>query len=810
MKFFLFLIALVFNVALIVALNTGFSPIPPLGFFLSPTQGFWQNAENVNDTPDDDISMEGLKSEVSVIYDSALVPHVFAENDHDLYFAQGYVTAKHRLWQMEFQTHFAAGRISEIVGEKALPLDREARRKGMALAAEKGVEMMLSDEKMNEVVNAYSDGINAYISSLSKAELPLEYKLLDYEPEEWKPIKSAFLLKYMANNLSIHNSDFEYTNARKVFGEEVFNFLYPNAHSAVEPIVDKTGKWDFMPDTVATPKVRPFVLEELQKNPFVDEPDIRNGSNNWAVSGSKTKSGNPILCGDPHLGLNLPSIWFAMQLTAPGINVKGATLPGSPNVIIGFNDNVAWSVTNALRDVVDWYKIEYKDADRAAYLMDGEWKATETRIEEIKLKGAPTFYDTLMVTEWGPVMYDASYPAKSDENAYAIRWIAHDPSLEVKTFYLLNRAENYKDYREALKYYDCPAQNFAFASTEGDVAIVVQGKFPVKWKEQGKFLMDGSKSSGKWQEYIPMEQNVFSLNPARGFVSSANQDPVDSTYPYYVYSQSYETYRNRRINYLLDSLQDITVEDMMMMQNDNFNTIASDNLPFMLKQIKDKLSSDEEIEIYNLLASWDYINDIDAVAAAYFEEWYDAIPSLIWDEIRMKKSNLDYPNRFHTMEILRTDTTNQFLDIKSTSEKEDAKAIVNLAFKEGIKNVKEHLSKTGLKTAVWADYKSTSVTHLARLPAFSEEPIMIGGNHNIINATSGTHGASWRIIVELDKAGPIAKGIYPGGQSGNPGSPYYINYISKWASGEYLPFNLIKKDSDLENKLGVLTLDSKN
>ncbi|MEM1135667.1 MAG: penicillin acylase family protein [Bacteroidota bacterium] len=808
MKMLKFILVFTLNVSLIIALNISFNVIPPLGFFLSPTHGFWQNAENVNAHLQDELNLAELEDKVSVIYDTTYIPHIFAENDHDLYFAQGYITAKHRLWQMEFQTHFAAGRISEIVGEKALPLDRETRRKGMAWAAERATEQMLADEEITDVVTAYSAGVNAYISSLSDAELPLEYKLLDYKPEPWSPVKSAFLLKYMSNNLSFRNSDFEYTNAVKVFGKELFNFLYPDIHPEQEPIVTKPNKWNFEPKNVKKPEKLPFALEELQKQPLIDLPNIRNGSNNWAVAGEKTKNGNPILCGDPHLGLNLPSIWFAIQLSAPGINVKGVSLPGSPNIIIGFNEKVAWSVTNAMRDVVDWYKIQYKDAERKAYLLDGDWKPVTQRIEEIKIKGKAPFYDTLNITEWGPVMYDASYPAKTDDNAYALRWIAHDPSLEIKTFYMLNRASNYQAYRKALEYYQCPAQNFVFASTTGDIAMVIQGKFPIKWEEQGKFLMDGTTTDSKWQGYIPNEHNVFELNPAKGFVGSANQHPVDTTYPYYVYSQSFEYYRNRRINDLLDSLEAISLSDMMRMQNDNFNGTASENLPFLLNHVENLLSNEEERKAFKLLASWNFVNSIDTEAASYFEEWQDALKSLFWDEMKSKGLPLDFPSTFTTFKILKTHPSHSFIDILSSPEKEEARDLVYIAFQKAIKEVGENMAKEQLKNAQWSNYKATTVTHLARLPAFSEQNVAIGGNHNIINATSERHGASWRMVVELSATGPEARAIYPGGQSGNPGSPFYTNFLPAWAKGEYIKFNLLDKNMDLTGAFGTLQLRS--
>ncbi len=282
-----------------------------------------------------------------------------------------------------------------------------------------------------------------------------------------------------------------------------------------------------------------------------------------------------MLAGDPHLDLNLPSIWYAVQLHAPGINTMGASLPGLPGVIIGTNDSIAWSLTNAQRDLVDWYKITFQDKSRSKYLLDGKWVGTRKVVEEIRIRGAKPFYDTVIYTRWGPVTYDRNFHAEDELNGYAFRWIAHDPSEEINAFYRLNRAKNYAEFIDAISSFSDPAQNFAFASVSGDIAMQVQGKFPVRRKDEGKFLLDGSKSSNGWQAFIPNDQNIGVKNPERGFVSSANQFPADSTYPYYITATSYEAYRNRRINDVLGKSTNITYRDMMKLQTDNFNLKAA-------------------------------------------------------------------------------------------------------------------------------------------------------------------------------------------------------------------------------------------
>jgi penicillin amidase len=792
MKWFKFLLSLAITVALAYALNTKIGQAPPVGKFLDPFHGFWQNAEGKQVRLPENLALPGMKAPATIVYDQELIPHIFAENDDDLYFLQGYVTARHRLWQMEFQTHAAAGRIAELVGPQALDLDRNARRKGLVYAAHKAVEAMLSDQVSTNMLNAYSAGINAYIESLSPKDFPLEYKLLDYAPEPWSPFKSALLLKYMADMLSLGNNDFEFTNALRLFGREYFDLLYPDTHPEQDPVVNGTTTWDFEPLKPEAP-AEPLA-PGLVQGPNLEKPYPGIGSNNWAVSGKKTASGNPILAGDPHLGLNLPSIWFALQMQAPGVNVMGATLPGSPNVIIGFNDSVAWSVTNAERDVVDWFKVEFENDAKTHYLVDGQPQPVERVIEEIKQRGAPSFFDTVIYTHWGPVWYDDQFKPENQQKHFALKWVAHEPSLETRAFYLLNRANNYTDYRHALDYYSCPAQNFAFISHSGDIALVIQGKFPLKWKEQGKFVLDGSQSASDWQGYIPSRHNVFTLNPERGFVSSANQFPFDSTYPYYGIGSHYEYYRNRRINRLLASMENITWEDMVKMQDDNLNLAAEEALPYFLAQLDPSKFSEDEKKAFALLSGWDYFDHPDVEAPAYWEEWWRLIGPMVWDEMKDRGVPLIRPDKFTTLKLLMTMPELKFMDIVGTPEKETATDLIRLSFRKMVAKLSDR-QKEG-KSLQWADYKATSALHLARIEALSVMDIRNGGNRGVVNATSERHGPSWRMVVELTPQGPRASGIYPGGQSGNPGSYYFSNMVDRWAEGKPNPLWFMQNPQD--------------
>ncbi|RJE74567.1 penicillin acylase family protein [Reichenbachiella sp. MSK19-1] len=806
MKVFRFLVAMILTIMFISYVNFKQGDIPPLGKFISPFTGFWMNGEKERIGLPEQLKAKQLKENVILKFDEQVIPHIFAKNDYDLYFAQGYITAYHRLWQMEFQVMATEGRISEIIGEKAIDFDKKNRRKGLKYGAKRSLELLKEYPKADNMMQAYADGVNYWINSLSYEDYPIEYKLLDYKPEPWTKLKSCLLLKYMADMLASGEADLENTNALKLFGREDFELLFPESFATVDPVIPSGTPWDFEPIAVEKPDVTfPLVLTQET----IEKPDPSNGSNNFVVSPQKAANGRAMLANEPDLALNLPSIWYVNQLSAPGINTFGATIPGAPGVIVGFNDSIAWGVTNAKRDVVDWYQIEFRNDRREEYRYDNKWLKTEKIVEEIKVRNGETLYDTIVYTHYGPVVYDHNFMGNGEEVNFSMKWTAHEETVEVNTFYLLNRAKNYQEYTAALEYFESPAQNFAFASASGDIAMWINGKFPVKWEEQGKFLMDGRDSRQEWATYIPHEQKAFALNPEQGFLSSANQHPVDSTYPYYVYDYNYEFYRNRRINDRLSLMSGIEVGDMMKLQNDNYNYRASESLPLMLDSLDTANLSLAAKGAYTILRRWDYFNDPKVQSASYYEAWWNALYPLIWDEFVDREVALMKPHVFNTIHLMNTDPYNKYFDVQETEKKESAMDLINQTFEIAVNEIEEWKKDNELDRADWYLYKGTTANHILKLAPFSVENIAIGGNRNIVNAASATHGPSWRMVVELDPGQVRAWGVYPGSQSGNPGNPAYAEMIEKWATGKYYPLNFLRSEKEVNpNVVFTQTLKS--
>jgi penicillin amidase len=788
MNYLKFALSLALGVILFWVLQTRWGNIPPMGPFMDPDEGFWANAER-SEPASSDFSIDGLKDSVQVYFDDRRVPHVFAQNDYDLYYMQGYLQARDRLFQMEMQTYDAAGRLSEIIGPSLLERDKQTRRWGMVYGAEQAVAEVQKHEPSWTIFEAYSAGVNAFISSLEPQDYPLEYKLIDISPEPWTPLKTALLLKNMTRTLAAGNSDVAHSNTLAYFGEEFMEQFFDRDYDLLDPVIPSTRVWDFdrvpveAPDTLFVPRQAKSV------NPFPVPEGI--GSNNWAVSGEKTASGYPILSNDPHLRLTLPSIWYEMQLHAPGVNTYGVTLLGAPGVVIGFNEQVAWGVTNVASDVLDWYEIQFQDERLEAYWHDKQWKQTTKRVEEYKVRGQGLVTDTVVYTHHGPV---TQVQAGNEEEApvyHAMRWIAHEPSNEIRAFYQLNRAQNYYDYVEALTHYQAPAQNFVFASQEGDIALWVNGRFPNKWDGQGRTVSDGTDPLYDWQSWIPREHHPHIKNPPRGFVSSANQESAAPDYPYYMDDVYAPFERGRRINDRLSDLDNITKEDMQELLMDNYSYHASEILPEMLGWLERDSLGGVALEIADSLGAWNFYNEAEYRSPSVFRNWwYELSRGILSDEYDAQVP-LRFPARDRLMQQLKESPNFWMVDNMTTDRVESIEEITTQAFLGAIEALSEQYGDWS-DAWDWGWVMDNHVPHLTQTNGLGTDALYSGGGAESVNATRGTSGPSWRMIVEL---GPELKawGVYPGGPSGNPGSSNYDSMVEAWRTGQLYELKFYRK-----------------
>jgi len=812
MKLFWALACTAVTVTLVWALNTKLGDLPPIGKLLNPGTGFWQNAESKNAGTAESLQISGLQDKVVIRFDEHRIPHIFAQNDHDLYLAQGYITARDRLWQLDIQTRSAAGRLAEIVGPKALDIDLYHRRMGMGYGAENSLRGLMKNPVSALMVNAYTEGVNAYIHTLKPKQYPIEFKLLDYAPEEWKPINCVYLLKLMSETLAGGSDQFGLTNDLRRFGAKDVNDLFPDYPYLEDPIIPAGTKWNFTPLPIPKPS-KGFMA---QMNAGINDKEIMPGigSNNWAISGAKSATGYPILANDPHLNLTFPSIWYQAQLSSPTVNVYGVTLPGAPGVVIGYNQKISWGVTNVDADVLDWYQIKYKDASRNEYWYDNRWNPVKKRIEVVKVRGEPDIIDTVRYTHHGPVVYDNENQKKEGghENipvGNALRWIAHDESDEFMCFYLLNRGKNYDDYRKALTYYTAPAQNFIFASSDKDIAITPNGKFPLKYKDQGKFILDGSDPADDWHGWIPYDQNPTVKNPPQGFVRSANQSPTDPSYPYYINWRYEQYYRGKRIADKLSAMSNATVDSMRIMQTDNYSILGQDVLQAMVKYVDTSKLHADQIKAFDIVKNWDKHYAANSMGASIFSHWWRKFYDTTWNtKFSSKSIYLKVPSYDKTEQLLLTDPSSKWFDNPTTPEKETCADIVNIAFIAAVDEMLHKYGQPGEKWE-WGNVKETYIDHLASLQGFGTGQFFTGGTGGVINALRGNNGPSWRMVVQL---GPDVKGygVFPGGESGNPGSFYYKDMFETWRDGKLNELLYLKSENEASGRIkATLTLTNK-
>lgn len=774
--------------------------MPPLGKFLNPFYGVW-----TSDTRDEytnlNVNLNGLKNKVEIYYDERHIPHIYAQNLEDALFAQGFIEAQNRLFQMEFLAKAAAGELSSIFGDRTLKLDLDKRRMGMKYAAENAVKGWEKQSDYSKITS-YIDGVNAYINSLEPKHYPIEYKLFDIRPEPWTAIKSALIFKQMSLTLAGRNDDVPNTNLLYYLGKSDFDFLYPEHQQIENPVVPTEQPYQF--DTLHGKQISPIAIIEkpiLKANFERREKGI--GSNSWGLSGNRTATGKPIFCNDPHLALGLPSIWIEEHIQTPDFNAYGVSFPGFPGIMIGFNEYMAWGETNVGQDVQDLFLVKWADENKSKYVMDGQEYNVDYRVETIKIKGQKDYIDTVKYTKLGPIYYTSD-----DGNMdLTMRWLCHDePDVdEYNVFIQAMQCKNHMEFLEGIQKYISPAQNFGFADKEGNIGLRVNGRFPAKFDQDGRFVEYASQNND-WQAWIPLDQVPQYMNPERGFIASANQVSADKTYPYY-FTGRFERYRNKTINGQLENITNANVEDMKSMQHNSYSSKAEDYIRMLKRLVLPQDVKPEFKDIYVRFIEWNFEYKAESEYPTLFEMFYDKLEVNTWDEITKIKETADafYPEEWRLLELIETDPANKYFDIQSTSKKENAKDIVIQSLNEAFHDFT--VQKADGTDLTWGSYKPLNIYHLTRVPALSVLDIHADGCTDAINAVGLSFGPSWRMIISLeDKI--QGYGVFPGGQSGNPTSKHYKNMINAWLEGKYYPLDLyISKESLMKSAAMTVKLN---
>jgi penicillin amidase len=816
-------------IVLAVLLFAGFraiGPVPPIGPLLDPANGVWGLAASTNFPARQFRSIPGLRDSVSVVFDDRGVPHIFAKDELDAWRALGFVVARDRLFQMETQTRAASGRLSEWVSNpQILAADRESRAIGLAWGAERKAAAYDKASPAWQAMQAYADGVNAWISGMKPRDLPLEYRLLNAKPIKWEPIHSFYFLARMSLTLGLNDNTIRRLHAQALVGKQAAEALFPVNSPIQEPIQpngQNAPRFDFIdlpppgnpdPSALAALTARRQVLAALAPLPK-DEPSDAVGSNNWAVSPRRSSSGNALLAGDPHLDLTLPSVWYEMHISVPNrIDAAGVGFPGMPGVVIGFNRDVAWTFTNTGSDVDDFYAEKVDNADRPSrYQVDGKWRDLEKKVEEYRNRGGRVIHtDTLYFTHRGPMR-------KLLGQWMSMRWTAYEPSHEPDNFLALAGTHSVNDWLYAMRDYVAPTQNGLVADRAGNIAIRSSGAYPVRPGDgRGDVIRDGSISASDWQGFLTLDRYPGAMNPAQGYLASANQQPVDPRQnPAYMGSSWYSPWRAMRINALLRADSQVTPDDMRSFQTDPGSARADAFVPLFLaaaSRLDSGGRADAKLrDAARLLGEWNRRYTMDNRRAVLFEAAMRELSRRTWDElsdsagVHLTDAASMFPEPQLILE-LTTSPTSIWWDNRKTPMREDRDAILASSLAAGYDTVVVRNGKPDDKRWAWSERRKASIRHLLRIPALAAPRVPIQGGPGLLNPSQGegTQGSSWRMVVEL---GPTMRAwaVYPGGQSGSPASGRYLDRLSRWANGQLDEVLFPKTPSDLDRKRIISTL----
>jgi len=742
-----------------------------------------------------DLQMKGLSAEVTVFRDSHGIPHIYAENEKDLYRAVGFSMAQDRLWQMDLLRRVTQGRLSEILGKKMAETDLLMR----ALRIQEKSEKILAgaSPEIIQALEAFSEGVNEYIRYYP---LPPECKILGYNPEPWEPVQSINLIGYMSWDLkSGWDSEILLHQLQGKVSEEQIQDLIPASEN------HKTAIYrDFHSPEI---KIGEIILsagsnlEELGAQVFY-------GSNNWAVSGKKSKTGKPLLANDMHLGFNSPGIWYQMHQNVMGkLNVTGLVLPGQPFVIVGHNDSIAWGMTNVAVDDLDFYA-EKLNEDSTKYLLDGEWKDLLIKSEIIKTKEGEEIEKTLRFTHRGPIINDFK---KGAEMPLSIHWLGNEMSNEIRSMFLLNRAKNWTDFRDAVKTFTSVSQNIVYADVAGNIGLQCSAGVPIR-AGNGIQIYPGDSSKYDWKGLVPFEELPFEFNPERGYVSSANNKTVPDDYPYYISHWFATSARIDRIREMLEEKQLLGTEDFEAMLRDVKSKKAEEMTPVFMAAIKSETNLNEiEKEALKKLEEWNFELTRESVAASVFEILYRKVcENLIKDDLTPELFTALKGQRILLENLIMNvfpEQTSGWIDDKNTTETETLDDIVILSFKETVADLTAELGKNP-EAWRWGKIHTLTIGHplgavdiLDKAFDLNKGPFEVPGSYHTVspysytynNLYKVTHGASHRHIFDVSNW-DASKTIIPTGNSGIPASDFYLDQTEMYLNNQYHPDPFSKAD----------------
>ncbi len=751
---------------------------------------------------DGEIVLAGPHAPVEILRDPYGVPHIYATEPHDAYFGLGFAHAQDRLWQMETQRRIGAGRLSELFGPRTVETDRFLRVLGIHRAAVGQWQGL--DDDTQAAYQAYADGVNAQ-RAVRSGPLPPEFVLFGVEPEPWQPVDSLAWALMMAWDLA-GNWSGELLRAR------LARQLDPAHIAALWPEIESTPS--DLPTSMAA-IYRSLPLDALAGLDIAAPRLDGEGSNNWVLAGGRSASGSPLLANDPHLDLGLPSLWYLAHLSAPGLEIAGATLPGLPVPVLGRNAHLAWGFTNTNPDVQDLFVERLDPDDLSRYLTPDGTEPFAVRQEVIAVRGAAEVAIEVRESRHGPVISDAIASAREfagDGYVLALAWTAlASDNRSAQAGLRAALAGNRDDFVDAMRDFHAPQQNIVYADAEGHIGFIAPGRVPIRKQGDGRFPAPGWSGEYDWIGVIPFAALPRSVDPPGGAIVTANQRIVPADYPWFITDDWTPPWRYRQIADLLDTQDNHTPESLAAIQIDNRSGFAAALTPLLLAQAHP--GSPRAQSAVDLLSGWDYAMAAERPEPLIFAAWQRAfLRALLADELGPLYD--DFAGIRATLSLNAMTGGSPFCDDVTTERLEDCANLADTALEAALT---ELATSHGGNPAAWrwGEVHRLALNHkiFSRLPVVSSltgrEFATDGGSYTINAASYTAKGAA----PYAQTAGPGYRAIYdlaPGapsyvmqntGQSGNPFSAHYDDLVALWHAGATIPLTMVREDIDVAARL---------
>lgn len=763
--------------------------------------------------PSGRIAIAGLRAPVEVIRDTWGVPHIYATDEHDLFFAQGFIHAQDRLFQMDLNRRVGLGRLAEVTGPLGVAFDKFARYLGWPRAAQ--IQAAGGDALTHDAVEAYAAGVNAFIDT---QPLPAEFKVLAYRPEPWDSQATSAWGTVLAWGLSC-NWETELLRAW------LLDELGPERATAMTPVY-RPDYITTLPDEQVGRRLAEGLLgafrETIAHGP-VGVPVFGSGlgSNNWVVSGARTASGRPQLANDPHLPPVFPTIWYANHLAGGPYHVAGFTLPGVPGVIIGHNDHCAWGVTNAFPDVQDVYIERFDPADPSRYQMGDDWLPAEVAEETIRVRGLKSVKLTTRTTRHGPVFSDVM-PGEHADLSYD--WTLFHAGNHLQAVLATNRATDWAEFRDGLRHWSFPGQNVVYADTGGTIAYMMPGLVPRRRRGDGLSPVPGWTGEYGWDGFIAFDDLPCYVNPLEGYLATANNCMAGDSYPCLLTSEWLADYRVRRIRQLLAETDRMTLDDHRRIQNDSISLLAQRFLAAALPALRETPVTDPDLaRAIDLLSAWNGDMVVDSIPATLYFGWLvhftdSAVAQAVGDAnaktLLAKAGKAGFP-RMPFYEIAYELVLRWLEGTNAAGRKNghqpsanddgppawvgDVRPLLLPALRQTLAVLHQKFGRDPASWT-WGRVHQVAFEHeMTRLPGLGRlwKPVSIpapGDGFTINQSDLSPHFppdpatiiASCRLIIDVG-AWDDCLAALPGGQSGHPASPHYQDRIAEWREGRYFP-----------------------